>query len=50
MDPKDKPVSSISEEKREEVWDDVFAKEEGLIIDVRHEYKHGQGSIEDGSR
>ncbi len=30
---KDKPLVSMSKEEREEVWDDAFVKEEGMILD-----------------
>ena len=33
MDQKDKPIVSMSKEEREEVWDEVYAKEEGIIIE-----------------
>lgn len=33
MDQKDKPIVSMSKEEREEVWDEVYAKEEGVIIE-----------------
>jgi hypothetical protein len=33
MDPKEKPIISMSKEEREEVWDDAYAKEEGIIIE-----------------
>ncbi len=33
MDQNDKPVVSLSKGKREEVFNNVFAKEEGIIIE-----------------
>jgi siroheme synthase len=33
MNQKDKPIVFISKEEREEVWDEAYAKEEGLIIE-----------------
>ncbi len=45
MDRKDKPLTSMSKEEREEVWDDVFAKEEGIIIEFDiYGYNYRRGS------
>ena len=33
MDQNDKPIISMSKEEREEVWDDAYAKEEGIIVE-----------------
>ncbi len=33
MDRKDKPIVSMTKEEREEVWDDTYAKEEGIITE-----------------
>lgn len=33
MTQKDKPITSMSKEEREEFWDDVYAKEEGIILE-----------------
>ncbi len=48
MDQKDKPITSMSKEDREEAWDDVLAKEEGIIIEFDMNTKTGQvRSLED---
>ncbi len=50
MDPKDKPIISMSKEEREEVWDEVFAKEEGIIIEFDMNSSTGKvRSEEDGA-
>lgn len=33
MDQKDKPIVSMSNEEKEEVWDEIYAKEEGMVIE-----------------
>ncbi len=33
MDQKDKPIVSMTKEEREEVWNDAYVKEEGIIIE-----------------
>lgn len=33
MNQTDKPIVSMTKEEREEVWDDAYAKEEGIIIE-----------------
>jgi hypothetical protein len=42
MDKKDKPIVSMSKEEREEVWDDVYAKEEGIIVEFNPESNTGK--------
>ncbi len=50
MDRKDKPLTSMSKEEREEVWDDVFVKEEGIIIDFDINTNTGKvRSVKDGA-
>ncbi len=50
MDRKDKPITSMSKEEREEAWDDVFAKEEGIIIEFDMNINTGKvRSEEDGA-
>ena len=33
MDQKDKPIVSMTKEEREEIWDDAYAKEEGIVTE-----------------
>ena len=40
MDQKDKPIVSMTKEEREEVWDDAYAKEEGIIIEFNPNIKY----------
>jgi hypothetical protein len=50
MDRKDKPLTSMSKEEREEVWDDVYVKEEGIIIEFDMNTNTGKvRSVEDGA-
>ena len=39
---KDKPIVSMTKEEREEVWDEVYAKEEGVIIDFNPKSNTGK--------
>lgn len=32
-DNKDQPMISMNEQQREEVWDDVYVKEEGIVLE-----------------
>ena len=49
MDQKDKPIVSMSKEEREEVWDEVYAKEEGIIIEFNLDSHTGRvRSLVDG--
>jgi hypothetical protein len=50
MNEKDKPIVSMSKEEREEVWDEIYAKEEGIIIEFNPELNTGKiRSLADGS-
>ncbi len=50
MKQKDKPIISMSKEEREEVWDEVFAKEEGIIMEFHMNSSIGKvRSVEDGA-
>jgi len=42
MDSKDKPIVSVTKEEREEVWDDVYVKEEGIIIEFNLDTHKGK--------
>ena len=42
MEQKDKPVVSISNEEREEVWDDAYAKEKGVVLEFNVETQAGK--------
>ena len=48
MDQKDKPIVSMTKEEREEVWDDTYVKEEGIIIEFNYGHAYRQGSITPG--
>ncbi len=49
MDQKEKPIISMSKEEREEVWDDAYVKEEGVIIEFDLNSKTGRvRSLQDG--
>lgn len=37
----DHPIVSMNEEEREEVWDDVYAKEEGIVLEFDSESNTG---------
>lgn len=30
---KDQPIASFNQEKREDVWDDIYIKEEGVVLE-----------------
>lgn len=50
MDQKDKPIVSMSKEEREEVWDEVYAKEEGVIVEFNTKSQTGKiRSFADGN-
>ena len=50
MDQKDKPIVSMSKEKREEVWDEAYAKEEGVIVEFNPKSNTGTiRSLADGN-
>lgn len=51
MDRKGKPIiTSMSKEEREEAWDDVFTKEEGIIIEFDMNTNTGKvRSVKDGA-
>ena len=50
MDPKDRTIVSMSKEEREEVWDEAFAKEEGVIVEFNPESNTGKiRSLVDGN-
>jgi hypothetical protein len=42
MDQKDKPIVSMSHEEREEAWDEIYVKEEGIIIEFNSESNTGK--------
>ncbi len=42
MSQKDKPITSMSEDEREEVWDEVYAKEEGIIMEFNMDDRTGR--------
>jgi len=47
---KDIPLISMSEDEREEAWDNLFIKEEGIIIEFNQETKTGKiKSLKDGN-
>ena len=47
---KDIPLISMSEDEREEAWDNLFIKEEGSIIEFNQETKTGKiKSLKDGN-
>ena len=48
MDQKDKPIVSMSKEEREEVWDDTYAKEEGIITELNLDHSYRQSSFSPG--
>ncbi|HTZ18062.1 MAG TPA: hypothetical protein VMB78_06435, partial [Dissulfurispiraceae bacterium] len=48
-DKKDPPLVSLTQEEREEVWDDIFLKEEGIILEFDSDLNVGKiRSIADG--
>ena len=48
-DKKDPPLVSLTQEEREEVWDDIFVKEEGIILEFDSDLNVGRiRSIADG--
>ena len=48
-DKKDPPLVSLTREEREEVWDDIFLKEEGIILEFDSDLNVGKiRSIADG--
>jgi hypothetical protein len=50
MDRKGKPLTPMSKKEREEVWDDVFAKEERIIIEFNMNTNSGKvRSVKDGA-
>ncbi len=50
MDQEDKPIVSMSKEEREEVWDDAYAKEEGVIVEFNPKSNTGKiRSLADGN-
>jgi hypothetical protein len=50
MKQKDKPVVSMSNEEREEVWDDAYAKEKGVVLEFNVETQTGKvRSLQDGA-
>ncbi len=50
MDRKDKPIVSMSKEEREEVWDETYIKEEGIIIEFNLDSHTGKvRSLVDGA-
>jgi hypothetical protein len=49
-DKKDQPIVSMNKEKREEVWDDVYVKEEGVVLEFNSESNTGKiRSLNDNS-
>jgi len=42
MKQKDKPVVSMTNEEREEVWDDAYAKEKGVVLEFNVETQTGK--------
>ena len=47
---KDRPIVSMTREEREEVWDDVYLKEEGIVIDFDRDANTGKiKSLSDSS-
>ena len=50
MDQKDKPIVSMSKKEREEVWDEAYAKEEGIIVEFNPKSNTGKiRSLADGN-
>jgi hypothetical protein len=50
MNQKNKPIVSMSKEKREEVWDEAYAKEEGIIVEFNPKSNTGKiRSLADGN-
>jgi hypothetical protein len=48
-DKKDPPLVSLTQEEREEVWDDIFVKEECIILEFDNDLNVGKiKSIADG--
>ncbi|MGD0886218.1 MAG: hypothetical protein ABSA46_15340 [Thermodesulfovibrionales bacterium] len=48
-DRKDLPIIDMSKEEREEAWDDLYIKEEGIILEFNPNLKTGRiKSLEDG--
>jgi hypothetical protein len=48
-DGKDLPIIDMSKEEREEAWDDLFIKEEGIILEFNPNLKTGKiKSLDDG--
>ena len=47
---KELPIIALNERQSEEVWNDLFIKEEGIVLEFDSESKSGRiRSIEDGS-
>jgi len=42
MDQKNKPIVSMSSEERESIWDDAYAKEEGIVLEFNLESNTGK--------
>jgi hypothetical protein len=41
-DKKDQPIISMNKEEREDVWDDVYVKEEGIVLEFDSELNTGK--------
>jgi hypothetical protein len=41
-DQKEQPIVSMNKEEREEVWDEVYVKEEGIVIEFNSESNTGK--------
>lgn len=49
-DKKEQPIVSMNEEQRENVWDDVYVKEEGIVLEFNSESNSGKiKSLSDNS-